>query len=118
MEMNRRAFIGGACLAAAGVAQEASADYKANSVRGRTFVAACPNKIGTIPRTPGPMRVMIIGAHPDDADIGAGCLAIKLIEKGAQVKFVSVTVTGVVVGGVGYCEATYKKQTIGEFTVQ
>ena len=92
MNMSRRSFIGGpTCIAAVCVAAGASGDYKASSVGGRTFVAACPNKIGTIPRAPGPMRVMIIGAHPDDADIGAGCLAIKLIEKGAQVKFVSIT---------------------------
>lgn len=90
--MNRREFLSTAgFVAAASVAKVTVADYKESSVGGRTFVAACPNKTGTIPRTPGPMRVMIIGAHPDDADIGAGCLAIKLIKRGFQVKFVSIT---------------------------
>lgn len=59
-------------------------------VRGRTYVAACPPVKASIPRTPGPQRVMVIGAHPDDADIVCGCTAAKLIGKGARVKFVAV----------------------------
>ena len=35
-----------------------------------------------------------------------------------KLKSVSANVTGVVVGGVGYCDVTYKKQKIGELTVQ
>ena len=91
MKMNRRTFIGGACLAAAGVAQGASVDGKSNSVRGRRFVAACPAIAASISRKPGPTRVMVIGAHPDDADIVCGCFSLKLIEKGYKVKFVSIT---------------------------
>ena len=33
---------------------------------------------------------MVIGAHPDDADIVCGCTAAKLVAKGARVKFVAV----------------------------
>ena len=43
-----------------------------------------------IPRAPGPLRVMAIMAHPDDADFRMGCLAVKLARKGARVRFVSV----------------------------
>ena len=91
MEINRRTFISGTCLAAAGVVKEAVADCKASSVSGRTFVAACPNATEVIPRTPGPIRVMVIGAHPDDADITCGGFAVKLIRRGFKVKFVSIT---------------------------
>ena len=56
------------------------------------FVAACPppsREYGG--RRPGPTRVMVIGAHPDDPDIVCGCLAVKLISRGFKVKFVAVT---------------------------
>jgi len=56
----------------------------------RTFAAACPKVSREIPRKPGPMRVMFITAHPDDADIRCGCLAAKLVDKGYEVKFVAV----------------------------
>lgn len=36
-------------------------------------------------------RIIVIGAHPDDCEILVGGSAIKLIEKGHQVKFVSMT---------------------------
>lgn len=39
----------------------------------------------------GQSRIIIIGAHPDDCELNAGGLAIKLIEKGHKVKFVSMT---------------------------
>ena len=55
-----------------------------NAIRGKTYVAACPPVTEKIPRTPGPQRVMIIGAHPDDADIQCGCTAAKLIAKGDE----------------------------------
>ena len=42
-------------------------------------------------RRPGPARVMVIGAHPDDADIFCGGLALRLIDRGFKVKFVSMT---------------------------
>ena len=63
---------------------------KQTTVRGKTYVAACPPVKASIPRTPGPQRVMVIGAHPDDADIVCGCTAAKLIAKGVRVKFVAV----------------------------
>ena len=60
-----------------------------NKVRGQTYVAACPPVKASIPRTPGPYRVMVIGGHPDDADIICGCTAAKLIKKGCRVRFVA-----------------------------
>lgn len=36
------------------------------------------------------LRIMAIGAHPDDADQLAGCAAIKWADRGARVRFVSV----------------------------
>ena len=89
--MNRRIAIIASGLAVAislsGVAQTAD---KGGDPRTKTYVAACPPVIESIPRTPGPQRVMIIGAHPDDADIVCGCTAAKLVAKGARVKFVAV----------------------------
>lgn len=37
------------------------------------------------------LRVMFIGAHPDDCDIHCGGLALKYVQAGHQVKFVSAT---------------------------
>jgi LmbE family N-acetylglucosaminyl deacetylase len=42
-------------------------------------------------QTDGKIRVMAIGAHPDDCDIKAGGLAAKYAEAGHLVKFLSVT---------------------------
>ena len=78
----------GVVLALAAAAQDLG---KSTVINGQKFVGACPNATETIARTPGPVRVMIIGAHPDDADITCGCLAVKLIRKGCKVRFVSVT---------------------------
>lgn len=50
-------------------------------------MAACPPVKASIPRTPGPYRIMVIGGHPDDADIICGCTAAKLIAKGCRVQF-------------------------------
>lgn len=36
------------------------------------------------------LRVMAIGAHPDDADVYVGCSALKWADRGARVRFVSV----------------------------
>lgn len=36
------------------------------------------------------LRVMVIGAHPDDADLNFGGTAIKLAQAGARVRFISV----------------------------
>jgi LmbE family N-acetylglucosaminyl deacetylase len=91
MNTNRRSFFAALGLTAvAGLVCQSAAARDLNKVRGRTFVAACPPVIESIPRTPGPQRVMVIGAHPDDADIVCGCTAAKLVAKGARVKFVAV----------------------------
>lgn len=46
---------------------------------------------GQLPQMSEQLRVMVIGAHPDDADILAGCTAAKLVDAGARIRFVSVT---------------------------
>jgi len=90
MKMNRRGFFAALGLTAvAGIARKAKAAGELSKVRGRTFVAACPPVKTSIPRTPGPYRIMVIGGHPDDADIICGCTAAKLIGKGCRVKFVA-----------------------------
>lgn len=38
----------------------------------------------------GEFKVMVIGAHPDDCDIISGCTTLRLAEKGARVRYVSV----------------------------
>ena len=95
---NRRAFLGAGALAvAAGVARSAKAGSEASVVttasgRKKKFVAACPpssREYGT--RRPGPTRVMVIGAHPDDADIICGGMTVKMLARGFKVRFVSVT---------------------------
>ncbi len=40
---------------------------------------------------PEDLRIMVIGAHPDDADIYAGGIMLKYVEMGATVKMVSMT---------------------------
>ena len=91
--MNRRNFLkaAGVLAAAAGIARKGEAAGDTKKVRGKEYVAACPAVIDTIPRKPGPYRIMFVVAHPDDADIICGCFALKLIAKGMKVKFVSVT---------------------------
>ena len=78
--MNRRIAIIASGLAVAislsGMAQTAD---KGGDPRTKTYVAACPPVIESIPRTPGPQRVMIIGAHPDDA--GFTFMADKIFEE-------------------------------------
>ena len=37
------------------------------------------------------VRIIVIGAHPDDCDIGAAGLAAKMTQLGHKVKFLSVT---------------------------
>ena len=92
MEVGRRDILrAGVAVTFVGVAQRAMSGGEVRKVGGRSFVAACPDKVATIDRKPGPYRVMVIGAHPDDADIVCGCFALKLIAKGMKVKFVSVT---------------------------
>lgn len=92
MKLNKRNFLAMAgIMAVTGiVGASAEAAGEISTMKGRSYVAACPPVTATIPRTPGPQRVMVIGAHPDDADIQCGCTAAKLIAKGARVKFVAV----------------------------
>ena len=95
MDINRRKFLtAGALTAAAGlVGKPAHAAGEAPAGVGRhKFVAACPpssREFGS--RRPGPTRLMVIGAHPDDADITCGGLAVKHVEAGSEVVFVSLT---------------------------
>ena len=94
MNVNRRGFLGaGLMMAVGGVADTARTEAlseRQKTIRGKTYVAACPPVKSSIPRTSGPQRVMVIGAHPDDADIVCGCTAAKLVAKGVRVKFVAV----------------------------
>ena len=92
MKLDRRIFIAqvGAMVGAVIVGMSAEAAGDISTMKGRSYVAACPPVKDSIPRTPGPLRVMVIGAHPDDADIQCGCTTAKLIAKGARVKFVAV----------------------------
>ena len=91
MKADRRSFLrlGAMAAVAAGVARRSDAAGELNNVRGKTYIAACPPVKASIPRTPGPYRIMVIGGHPDDADIICGCTAVKLIKKGCRVKFVA-----------------------------
>ena len=91
MNIDRRGFLSAGALAVATglTVKDGLAAGGTGKLGGRTFVAACPPVTPTIPRTPGPYRVMVIGGHPDDADIICGCTAAKLISKGCRVKFVA-----------------------------
>ena len=93
MAINRRDFLGGsAMMAAVGAASGLGAAPSPKGKGRRKFVAACPpssREYGS--RRPGPLRMMAIGAHPDDADIQAGALTVKLVQEGAEVVFVSLT---------------------------
>ena len=93
MGMDRRTFIGAGIFAAAGaVSRVKAADETVRQSARRNFMAACPPKSAEYEaRRPGPPRVMVIGAHPDDADIICGGTAAKLISRGFKVRFVSVT---------------------------
>ena len=97
MKLNRRGFLGTGLMMVASTAVASKSTSisdglsdRQKTVRGKTYVAACPPVKASIPRKPGPQRVMIIGAHPDDADITCGCTAAMLVAKGAEVKFVAV----------------------------
>lgn len=90
MAHTRRGFVTALCsVASTGILAKVEAAGEHNLVRGRTYVAACPPVKASIPRTPGPYRIMVIGGHPDDADIICGCTAAKLVKKGCRVKFVA-----------------------------
>ena len=89
---NRRRFlVAGAATAVAGVIVK-HAEATQTSSGHRKFVAACPpssREYGS--RRPGPTRLMVIGAHPDDADITCGGLTVMHIAAGSEVVFVSLT---------------------------
>ena len=98
---SRRSFLAGGVSLGAFAAVGAEATPPDSKIKGvtegnpaimnrRTYVAACPPVKESIPRTPGQQRVMVIGAHPDDADIQCGCTTARLVAKGARVKFVAV----------------------------
>ena len=90
MKMSGKFILAAIGLAlAVGAACRSEAAGELNAVRGKTYVAACPPVKASIPRTPGAYRIMVIGAHPDDADIICGCTAAKLVKKGCRVKFVA-----------------------------
>lgn len=90
MAHTRRGFVTALCsVASTGILARVEAAGENNLVRGRTYVAACPPVKASIPRMPGPYRIMVIGGHPDDADIICGCTAAKLVKKGCRVKFVA-----------------------------
>lgn len=92
MSIDRRSFLSVGTLAVAGMmGRKALAAGEVETAGGRTFVAACPKATKAIARAPGPIRIMVIGAHPDDADITCGGFAVKMIARGCKVKFVSVT---------------------------
>ena len=91
MEINRRMFLTAGALAAVGATGNARA-ASAAAAGGRIRAAACPPKSAEYgARRPGPPRVMVIGAHPDDADIICGATTVRLVDRGFKVKFVSVT---------------------------
>jgi LmbE family N-acetylglucosaminyl deacetylase len=53
--------------------------------------AALPPSARTAPQDEGRPRILCIGAHPDDAELGAAGTAALWVAKGCPVKFVSVT---------------------------
>lgn len=56
------------------------------------LLALCLGAIFTFAQTPNtPLRVIVIGAHPDDCDLGAGGVAALYSSMGHKVKFVSLT---------------------------
>ena len=90
MKMSGKFILAAIGLAlAVGAACRSEAAGELNAVRGKVYVAACPPVKASVPRTPGAYRIMVIGAHPDDADIICGCTAAKLVKKGCRVKFVA-----------------------------
>lgn len=93
MSINRRSFIGlsKGVIALAATTATTTALARKQETANPKFIGACPTASKEYSRRPGPTRVMIIGAHPDDADIHCGGMALRLIERGFKVKFVSLT---------------------------
>ncbi len=56
------------------------------------LLTLCLSAVGTFAQVPNsPLRVIVIGAHPDDCDLGAGGIAAIYSAMGHKVKFVSMT---------------------------
>lgn len=92
MKINRRSFLTASALSVAVGATKGASAANGTPKLGRRRAAACPPKSAEYEaRRPGPPRVMVIGAHPDDADIICGATTVCLVERGFKVKFVSVT---------------------------
>lgn len=95
MDINRRSFLGMskgvAAVAATGLAGCALPKNEPAAGKQPSRPAAPFDPYKPAARKPGPPRVMVIGAHPDDADLLCGGTTIKLITRGFKVKFVSVT---------------------------
>lgn len=53
--------------------------------------AAVPSFAEDTPAKPAPLRIIVFGAHPDDAEFKAGGVAVKWAQQGHHVKLVSVT---------------------------
>ena len=62
-----------------------------NSPRAACLLLILFMALAVAPSTAEPIRVIAIGAHPDDCDIKAGGIAAKYAAAGHKVKFVSVT---------------------------
>jgi len=62
-----------------------------NGVRGALFAAIALTAVTLAPAQSPKLRIIAIGAHPDDCDIQFGGTAAKLARAGHRVKFLSVT---------------------------
>ncbi|WP_337173378.1 PIG-L family deacetylase [Paludisphaera sp.] len=56
-----------------------------------TFTHPAPTRGGETMPSPEPLRIIVFGAHPDDCELSAGGTAMRWIEAGFAVKFVSLT---------------------------
>ena len=62
------------------------------TMRFTLLLTLCLGATGAFAQVPNtPLRVIVIGAHPDDCDLGAGGIASIYSSMGHQVKFVSMT---------------------------
>ena len=84
--IDRRSFfgLGGAFLASSGLAMKSPEKKAEKAIPKPMSDFATPVNFKNL-------RVMVIGAHPDDADLTCGCTAIHFAKQGARVKFVSMT---------------------------
>lgn len=98
MELNRRHFLAGAALAAAGITvnesrADAVARLESKPIFGKKthFAGLDPRQPGTTTRIFGrkPFKVMFIGAHPDDPDFQSGAISHKVCKAGGEAVMVS-----------------------------